>query len=279
MIIVRLWGGLGNQLFQYAFGQYLAKRFKVDVAYDVASFGTSDILRKLEVKGIVPNFKEYNASFSKYTGVKNRVLRLCYQMSNTFIDENFFSLDNLDKIVTRKGDVYLQGYWQNERYAQCLLQSNICSMWQTSCCLKQLELQIKESKFSISVHVRRGDYFSPKNVGIYGVCDADYYNRAASIIAEKSNGDALFFVFSDDIDWVKTNIPLPQNTVYIPNYDVPQFSYIYLMSLCHANIISNSTFSWWGAYLNMNLETIVISPKKWTLKTNETIALDRWIKI
>ena len=90
--------------------------------------------------------------------------------------------------------------------------------------------------------------------------------------------EAKFFVFTDDIDRVQNNINLPIDSVIIPNYNIPQFSYIDLMSQCKHHIISNSSFSWWGAVLNEQNNAIVISPDKWTFTSAATIALNRWIK-
>ena len=131
---------------------------------------------------------------------------------------------------------------------------------------------------SASIHIRRGDYFSPKNVSVYGVCTEDYYHKAIGLIKNKEL-KVRFFVFTDDIEWVKEHIQLDDDMLIVPNYDISQFAYIELMSLCKHHIISNSSFSWWGAVLNEQDDATVICPSKWTLTSDKTIALDKWMKL
>lgn len=121
MVIVRLWGGIGNQLFQYSFGEFLREKYQVDVIYDIASFGKSDKLRKLELSVVVPGIPvTTDISFSKYVGTKNRLLRFIYGLKNSFIEEKYFSDEQLLKYLSKRGDVYLQGYWQKTIYAETL---------------------------------------------------------------------------------------------------------------------------------------------------------------
>lgn len=139
--------------------------------------------------------------------------------------------------------------------------------------------QIK-SKMSISLHVRRGDYQSVYYYnGLGTVCDVAYYNNAIKLIKERL-GDCHFFVFSDDLDWVKQNITIDNATYVDFNHKNDSWQDMYLMSLCKHNIIANSTFSWWGAWLNNNKDKIVIAPKRWwsTLE-NDDIVPSRWIRI
>ena len=279
MVIVRLWGGIGNQLFQYSFGELLRERYQVEVVYDIASFGKSDVLRKFELSIIISNLPIIsNIAFSRYVGIRNRFLRLSYTLRNTFIEEKQFTEEKLLRGLN-KGDVYLQGYWQNREFVS-FIKKNKLYLPKESCPnqLSFIKEQIQGADNSVAIHVRRGDYFTPKNINVFGVCDISYYEKAIDLLRSKIS-TPIIFVFSDDLDWVKENIDLPLNTIYVPNYDLPQYWYIYLMSLCRHNIISNSTFSWWGAVLNTNVNKIVISPAIWTLNSKKTIALDEWIKI
>lgn len=280
MVIVRLWGGIGNQLFQYSFGEFLREKYQVDVIYDIASFGKSDKLRKLELSVVVPDMPvTTDISFSKSVGVKNRLLRFIYGLKNRFVEEKYFSEEQLSKCLSRRGDVYLQGYWQNAIYAGILRRKTSLFLSQEEpMVLRTIKAKIQESEGAIALHVRRGDYFSSKHINVYGVCDAHYYETAVDIMRERVP-NALIFVFSDDLDWVRKSVNLPINTIYVPNYGIPQYWYIHLMSLCRHNIISNSSFSWWGAFLNTNRNKIVISPSIWTLNSNKTIALDEWMRI
>lgn len=276
MIIVRLWGGLGNQLFQYSFGQYIERKRNEKVFYDVSSFGTSDQLRMLEICFLIPDLLLKNVRFVRYTGIRNRLLRALFQCTNTYLSENTFNISSLEGT---RGTVFLQGYWQKEMYAEFFPKQRVLNAWKTPSILQGIENAILSADTSISLHIRRGDYFSPKNIGIYGVCTEEYYRRAIARVESIIEGNKRFFVFSDDILWVKNHISLPESTVFVHNYEISQFSYVYLMSLCKVNIISNSTFSWWGAYLNQHKKQLVIAPSRWTFTSNKTIALDDWVKI
>ena len=193
MIIVRLWGGLGNQLFQYSFGQYLEIETDKKVFYDVASFGTSDQLRKLELCSFIPDIPLYNAYFTRYTGVKNRLFKALFQWSNTYLSESMFDICLLEKA---RGKIFLQGYWQEEKYATYFPMQKVLSEWETPNVLSEIEENIRSAKISVSLHVRRGDYFSPKNIDVYGVCTEKYYEQAIDRANSEIEEDKQFFVFS-----------------------------------------------------------------------------------
>lgn len=276
MIIIRLWGGVGNQLFQYSFGCYLKEKIGAEIAFDTASFGTSDQLRKLEIASIVSDINLKDVCFTKYKGLLNRILRLGFQCKNTYLVESDFSINKLAKM---SGNIFLQGYWQEEMYARSFPTKLILDGWRTPKSLTDISKCIAAAENPIALHVRRGDYFSPKNIGIYGVCTEKYYQSAIEYVEAKIHGNKQYFVFSDDVPWVYEHITLPENAIIVPNYPVPQFSYIYLMSLCKISIISNSSFSWWGAYLNRHEDKLIIVPSRWTLTSNKTLALNDWLKI
>lgn len=280
MIIVKVWGGIGNQLFQYVFGQYLSYRFNQEVYYDDNSFISTDKLRKPELYAVDAEMKYNNScSFSKTRGVKNRILRLMFQMhpKHHFIAEGSTIPQNF------KADhvYFFQGYWQDIKFYEWL-QANVPSFiirsqkWPIE--LAEIRNQIESSEDSVSIHVRRGDYFKPENVKAYGVCDAAYFEKGLELMAEKVSS-AKLFVFSDDLQWVKDNLQMPEDAVHVPNYNVSQFSYIELMSLCKHHIISNSSFSWWGAVLNNHEKAVVITPEKWRLDKVVDMALESWVKL
>lgn len=137
-----------------------------------------------------------------------------------------------------------------------------------------------KSSVSVSIHVRRGDYQSPYFYnGLGTICDISYYNNAIKLIEERL-GNCHFFIFSDEVDWVKQNLNV-NNATYIDfNHKDDSWQDMYLMSLCKHNIIANSTFSWWGAWLNNNKDKIVIAPKRWwaTLEKDDMIP-PQWIRI
>jgi len=138
-------------------------------------------------------------------------------------------------------------------------------------------------KNSCSIHIRRGDYTSNVNSNIHGTCSLEYYKKATEYMQNKYK-DIYYYIFSDDITWVKENLKL-ENAVYIESEEkrIPHED-IYLMSLCSNNIIANSSFSWWGTWLNNNLNKTVIAPKRWFEDNklhaqSQDIVCDSWIKI
>lgn len=281
-IVVRIWGGIGNQLFQYSFGEYLRNKYKLELEYDCNTFENIDKTRKLEIENIVDNLPRCNNhKISRYTGAKNRLVRFVYNFQNKFLLENNYKEKILVELLGEYEEIYLQGYWQKIEYAQWAKDINKLSLANIKLDerIKEYSSQICECPNSVCVHIRRGDYFTPRYIKTYGVCTPSYYHNAIKLIEEKLHNNIKYFIFSDDLQWVKENIQLPSNAVFIQNYDVPQISYIYLMSLCKHNIISNSTFSWWGAFLNSYKDKIVLAPNKWTFNSFDTLALDEWIQI
>jgi hypothetical protein len=143
----------------------------------------------------------------------------------------------------------------------------------------ELAKKISQSK-SVSIHIRRTDYVSnPNTRRFHGICDMDYYYKAVKMIAGKVHS-SNFFLFSDDINWVKENFRIKYPTIFVDHIG-SDAEELLLMSLCKHNIIANSSFSWWGAWLNRNLSKIVIAPKKWfKVNVNERdIVPQEWIRI
>lgn len=280
MIIVKLWGGIGNQLFQYVFGQYLQYKFNQEVRYDDNSYISTDKLRKRELDSIDVEIKiDNHCAFSKYGGMKGRLFRYIYQINPL---HHFIGIDEtVPATFKNRDEYYFQAYWQDYKYYDWLVK-NVPDFHITSKSLPQeltdYKTMILETSNSVSLHVRRGDYFKPQFVDIYGVCTEAYFQKAISHIKEKYLG-TRFFVFSDDMDWVKIHLELGENFVLIPNYEISQFAYIELMSLCRHHIISNSSFSWWGAVLNAKDDAVVIAPSLWMKNTTKTLALDNWVKL
>lgn len=285
MVIIRLWGGIGNQLFQYTFGEYLRNKMHQDVRYDIGSFGKSDKLRTFELYVLNNDLPIVDdISFSKCTGIVNRFLLQLFKLSkkNRFVtkwDDDALSFEENKKY-------YFQGYWLDRKYAKELLniQKDLyVPKKQLPSKLDTVFDLIQKETVPVAIHIRRGDYFSPKNIDILGVCDPDYFHKAIALLKKKLLSSFRLFVFSDDLDWVKENLNLPDNSVFVPNYDIAQFWYIHLMSLCKHNIISNSTFSWWGAMLNKNTWKIVIIPDSWVLKKDtekyNSLYDENWIRI
>jgi hypothetical protein len=284
MIIIRLWGGIGNQLFQYSFGEYLRLKTRQDVKYDIASFGRSDKLRELEIKILNSDITTVSdIRFSHHRGLFNRFFRCCFCLkpNHHFIMETDFSEDMLSLLPTNSV-LYLQGYWQKAIYPNELLKTNphfFVPHEKIPLEIQNIEKAIAAEKQTVALHVRRGDYFSSlKNRKRYGVCNPDYYRNALHFLEQKQ-GNYKIMVFSDDLKWVKNNIQLSDDAFFVPNYPVNPFWFIYLMSCCRHNIISNSSFSWWGAYLNIHKNKTIIAPTEWMIGSNIMPVLSEWIRL
>jgi len=281
MIIIKLQGGLGNQMFQYAIGRFLAEKNKTELKLDLSFYNEQQIepQRKysLEYFNIIENITGGKDLKKIKKGIK-KLVYLIYKvfLAETFVytKENFFHFDS--NILKIKGDVYLDGYWQSEKYFQSI-EEIIHKEFTLKNKLQKEDLINKiNNSNSVSIHIRRDDYTNKKN---YYVLTIEYYKEAIKIIKEK-NQNIHLFVFSDDINWVKNNLKTEFPITFIDgNKD---YEDLILMSMCKHNIIANSSFSWWGAWLNQNPHKIVIAPKKWFNKpeiNTKDLIPESWLKI
>jgi hypothetical protein len=267
MIIVRIVGGLGNQMFQYAYAKALQHK-----GYDV----------KIDIS----KFKKYKL----HGGYQLDKYKIDLETSNSFI--NFLSKINLKKNVKEKsllfdekmlnlsGNEYVKGYFQTEKYfsgIRDILLDQFVIKQEISESTVSYSKEIKKHKNSCSLHIRRGDYISDKKANsVHGTCDIEYYKEAVKLINNKFK-DAYFFIFSDDITWVRNNLKV-KNATYI-NHNVIPHEDMHLMSSCKHNITANSSFSWWGAWLNQSKNKTVIAPKKWFVSNKNEVACKNWIQL
>jgi len=276
MIVVRLSSGIGNQLFQYAFAVYLRDYYGDVVYLEKSSFKYRTAHRRCSIDMIseLPVISDWRI----YTNYPKPICIL----SKALFDINPFVKCITDSNLTYPFNnklLYFDGFWQTDFFITQV--KNFKSYFQPKETMPAFLVEYLEDirhSDSISMHVRRGDYFSDEFRDRYGVCNEDYYQRALDLMMETVDNRKLF-VFSDDLDWVKNHLTLPDDTVLIRNEEVYPYWYIYLMSFCKDNIISNSSFGWWGAFLNENGCKKVIAPKTWMIGKEETLALDSWIKI
>jgi len=248
MITVKLMGGLGNQMFQYAYGFALAKHKKTDLSFDMSFFSEKEIT--------TPRIFELD--------------QLCITQKN--IGQKPF-LTKIPKIGNKLKPFlnYFEGYFQSEKcFADCA--EEIHKEFQ----FKE-KLQIPEGN-AVAIHVRRGDYV--KFADIHLVCTPAYYENAIAYVQNKVVSP-IFYVFSEDLEWVKQNINIPSNSVFVDyNPNLPSSHDMQFMSLCKHQIISNSSYSWWAAWLNPNPSKIVVAPDKWFADGRETdIYTDYMVRI
>ena len=267
MIIVRILGGLGNQMFQYAY----AKALSLD-GYDV-KLDLSKI-KKYKLHGGY-QLDKYKIDLEVADAVSVLLGKIGIKKSKK--EKNLLFDDNLKSL---KGHEYVKGYFQTEKYfkeIRSTLLSEFVINQNVSLETDKIAEKIKSLKNSCSLHIRRGDYISDKKSNsVHGTCDLDYYKRAIEIMNSK-HSKIPFFVFSDDISWTKENLKI-ENAFYVDNKTIPHED-MYLMSLCKNNITANSSFSWWGAWLNQNDNKTIIAPKKWFVNKENEVACENWIKL
>lgn len=284
MKIVKIWGGIGNQLFQYYFGQYLYYEFNYPIAY-VNKFGFLEAPYKLSSflelnfdqtinEAVIHKFPSY---FNQFYRINRKLLQVFPIISKKILVE---VQSNNIKEELHQPDLF-DGYWQDIDFLECLKSknnfhfsfSNIENFKKN----KYHQLILNETN-SVAVHIRRGDYLTSNyhiNLGL------DYYRLSMEIISRKI-ANPVFFIFSDDMLWVKENFSSSSNTIFVDNEsllnsDIQDF---YLMTLCKHHIIANSTFSWWPAYLNNHPSSITIAPQEWYKKNNgssKKILKSEWI--
>lgn len=285
MKIVRFLGGLGNQMFQYAFYKSLEKEFKKTKA-DLHAFKGYTLHNGYELERIfginlskVPAFlvNIYDPEHQKW---HHRRLRKILKLRKAYYYENpIFSYD--ETIYHDTSNKLYWGYWQNPSYFSNFREELLMDFTfkqQLNQINQKTLFQISESN-SVAVHIRRGDYLYNDLLG--NICDLNYFKQAIELI-ENSVVKPSFFVFSDDIPWCKEKLSINNGTYIDWNGNADSYIDMQLMSNCKHNIISNSSFSWWGAWLNTNINKIVVAPKKWvndkTLDTSGVIP-NEWIKL
>jgi hypothetical protein len=285
MIIIKVIGGLGNQMFQFALYKKIESMGK-NVKLDLSPFNTYDLHNGFELDRIFPiEYKTISEKESKYYQ-NNSFL---YKLYRKIINKNYYKEPafNFNKNIFELNAGYLDGYWQSEKYFNDI-RPLINSSFKFKLNLDELNKITAKSITScnsVSIHIRRGDYVTnPKAAELHGgICHERYYRDAINIIKGKVK-DPTFFVFSDDSDWVKSNIKIDSKNIIFIDWNKGEKSYIdmQLMSLCQHNIIANSTFSWWAAWLNKNNNKIIIAPKKWFNDNNINVSdliPPTWIRI
>jgi hypothetical protein len=270
-------------MFQYALGRSLSEISGKNLKLDVSAYQTykthNFLLDKLNTRYEIVAQKEVEQIF----GAKKRIsLPFISSSKVKIIKEKELSFN--PNIMNVKKDAYFIGYWQSEKYFKNI-RSKILEELQPNerISKKRIEIlnEIKSTRSSISVHIRRGDYVSNiKANNIHGTCGPEWYRFAANNIKNYFE-NVTYFVFSDDPDWVKRNIRFDQKTVLVePDVDGKDYEDLYMMSACDGHIIANSTFSWWGAWLNSKSNKRVIAPSRWfktqTIKNVDLIPED-WI--
>lgn len=274
MKIVKYIGGLGNQMFIYAFSVALRETFRQEILVDTHYYKSRIFHNGLEIERIFgihlteaklsdklkmswyfPNYWIDYHLLGKLPARKNTVRELSGQKVNL-------------ELLEDSSDKFYDGYWQSYQYFDSyrdviLKEFTFPSINKEDKLNFELNENLKKEENSVGIHIRRGDYL--KNWKYRGLCGIDYYQKAIAYILVHIKSPK-FFLFSDDIDWVKENIsPLLKgyNVTFVNwNHSINSYKDMQLMAMCKNLIIANSSFSWWAAYLNQN-NPIVVAPEKW----------------
>lgn len=272
MIIVYLKGGLGNQMFQYAFGRHLVEIHQTQMKMDISAYDYDGLIEyALEPFNMQDSFASPDEikklTETKQSSFSNRLYSIFHshqKRPNSFIQWN--KIDYNPNMLKLPDGVYLEGYWQSEKYfigIEQIIRDDFTLKETQTGKNKEVAEHILSSE-SVSIHIRRGDYIDSPIVGnSQDACSLDYYHRCIDEISQKTS-NPVFFVFSDDIEWCRKSLKLSSPAVYVDHNGFDKgYEDMRLMSQCRHNIVANSTFSWWAAWLNNNKENLVYAPQKW----------------
>ena len=294
MIVVALNSGLGNQMFQYAAGLSLSKRLAVPLLIDRSWYDFPEehqtprqfeldkfpiALRYIDGNQLDVDFRLKGSSLiQRFRNKLNRMKP--YYRRRVFVEPHFHYDSNFEKLCS---PVLLSGYWQSEKYFLTVAE-DIRKAFTTEIPdnLTHFISMMRETT-SVSLHVRRGDLVkNPDVTKVHGYCSLDYYKSAINQM-RNSFPDCRFFVFSDDLDWCRENLAGSGDFVYVDGNSGPlAYLDIQLMRNCHHHIIANSSFSWWGAWLNPSQAKKVIAPKRWFANNRHNtkdLMPDLWLRI
>ncbi|WP_082525137.1 alpha-1,2-fucosyltransferase [Pseudorhodoferax sp. Leaf274] len=272
MIICHILGGLGNQMFQFAAGRALALDREAQLQLDTSGFkgyrlhegfqleqafaGSFHLANELDIQAVL--------GWQRTRWAQNIVARPAMapmRKDSLVIEPHFQYWQGIHNTPAR---CYLKGYWQSEKYFKKhvkTLRSDFGFRLPLSGRNAVLATRIRQCN-AVSVHVRRGDYVQNHvTAATHGLCPPDYYQAAAHHVASRVD-NPVFFIFSDDMSWARQHLPLPAPVEYV-DHNQHAYDDMHLMSLCKHHVIANSSFSWWGAWLNANLHKIVVAPRQW----------------
>lgn len=267
MIIVKIIGGLGNQMFQYAYAKTLQQK-GYQVKIDITNLKNHKPPRSFQLN-------QFKIDLENSKPLSNFLTRLGFRRSlrekSLLFDKKFLEVPQRE---------YIQGYFQTEKYftnnRALLLKQFVVKKELSNSTINYLK-EITIQKNACSLHIRKSDCSTEEQAnGARETYDLTYYNEAIKLILDKFS-ESHFFIFSDDISWAKKNLKL-SNSTHIEHTVIPHED-LHLMSLCKHNITANSSFSWWGAWLNQHQNKTVIAPKKWFTNKENELACAHWIQL
>lgn len=280
MILAKITGGLGNQLFQYAVGRAVAMHHQVSLKLDITAYESYELhngyrLDQFNIEAGIASREE----ISRLKGAKPWpwiiLRRAGLGKKKTYYQEKQRTI--YDPAVFEENERYLDGYWQNESYFSSIkdtLLRELSPLAPLSSRAYACALQIREVN-AVSIHVRRGDYLNHPEIG---VLDVNYYKKAVNYINTKVK-NPVFFVFSNDLEWCEKHLRFIDEPKYFMSMQ-SEIDDLMLMSKCQHNVIANSSFSWWAAWLNLCPNKIVIAPKNWMARNPNGYkwAVEGWLE-
>ena len=293
MIVTRLTGGLGNQMFQYAAGRSVAERLGAELKLDSRWFAgrgsaipgnprefllgcftiDADLVDAERIAVLPPRSRRQYWSQRLLPHPWRPVLKVLTEDDSLLPDERILEISD---------DTYLDGFWHSERYFAPhahVLRKDFSFRTPPSGANASLVAAIQEG-MSVSVHVRRQDYITePKTRSVSGILQPAWYRAAVDLIAARAGAPAVY-VFSDDPAWCRSNLRFDHPTTVVEGNQATAFEDMRLMSLCRHHVIANSTFSWWGAWLNARPDRIVIAPEPWRMDRGASqVVPDDWMRL
>ncbi len=292
MVISNIIGGLGNQMFQYAAARALALRHGTSLRLDVSGFANYTLHQGFELQRVFDcAIEEASAAEVRKTlgwQASPKVRRILsrpgfsWLRRRELVVEPYFNYWPGFEAVPN--DCYLIGYWQSEKYFaghEATIREDFTFRRPLQARNEELAAAMRDTN-SVSLHIRRGDYAkNPKTLATHGLCSLDYYGAAVKYIAERV-ASPTFFVFSDDISWAQENLKMVSPCEFIGhNQRADSYIDMQLMSACKHHISANSSFSWWGAWLNPNPQKIVVAPRGWFANGTavDDLIPDGWIRL
>jgi hypothetical protein len=277
MVIVQLKGGLGNQLFQYAAARSLSEKQHSKIMLDLKIYGRERLkshefyaLNHFNINAALADNADLELFYSNriFKKIQRRIMRLTGTGKIKQVYEKELFVYN-PRVLTYNNNVYLRGYWQSEKYfkkIENIIRTELSLKDSLSQQTLEVSKEIMSKKNTVSLHIRRGDYVTDiKTYNTLGLCSLDYYRKCVLLLGKELD-DLSIYVFSDDPGWAEENLVFDY-PLYFVNHNDADHSYedMYLMSLCEHNVIANSSFSWWGAWLNKNKDKKVFAPRKWAV--------------
>ena len=273
MIIVKIWGGLGNQLFQYSFAKKMAIEQKKNLYIDASWFynNKDDTKRDFLLDGFCDDIAHANKLCLNSCLSIIKITKIIFGFKNQIKDSSSESK------ICNFFPIYIDGYWQSKNsfdFENKIFSENAKKKIQTN----------KKETNSVAIHIRRGDYLNlfKNNEQIYEICNHKYYVDALNVVEKKIKNPKIY-IFSDDIDWVRKNIFFPHETVYVDSGNATDD--FFDMASCNHHIIANSTYSWWAACFSkwaIDGDKICVMPafwKKTDINPNKEMCLYNWTMV